>query len=116
MFCVHGVSMKECRKQAAKKVHALLIGGKVEQSDYETEVKKLTDELFETAKPKSISGELSCPKRVGEFLQLAKKDKTFKELKAMKRVEKLDNSGNPILTKKTKKPILQWVIMSEHEL
>lgn len=39
MFCVHGVSMKECRKQAAKKVHALLIGGKVEQSDYETEVK-----------------------------------------------------------------------------
>ncbi len=85
MFCVYGVSIKECRKQAAKKVHALLIGGKVEQSDYEVEVKKLTDELFKTAKPKSISGEL-------------------------------DGSGAPMLTKKTKKPILQWVVMSEHEL
>ena len=116
MFCVYGVSIKECRKQAAKKVHSLLIGGKVEQSDYEAEVKKLTDELFNTAKPKSISGELSCPKRVGEFLLLAKKDAGFKDLKPMKKTEKLDGSGKPMLTKKTKKPILQWVVMSEHEL
>lgn len=115
MFSVYGVSMKECRKQAAKKVHALLIGGHIEQSNYECEVQKLTLEIFKTAKPKSISGELSCPERVNEFLTLAKKDKSFKDLKPMKRIQKLDGNNEPILTKQTKKPILKWVEMSKHE-
>lgn len=73
MFCVYGVSIKECRKQAAKKVHSLLIGGKVEQSDYEAEVKKLTDELFSTARPKSISGSFPALKELVSFYCWLKK-------------------------------------------
>ena len=112
MFCVFGVSIKECRKKAAKEIHSLLLSGTIEQSDYEQKVKELTQQLFETSKPKAVSAELSCPKRVKEFLDLAKKDEGLKDLKPMKKVEKLDGAGKPILTKKTKKPILQWVPMN----
>lgn len=112
MFCVFGVSIKYCRKKAAKEIHSLLLAGKIDQSDYEQEVKDLTQNLFETSKTKAVSAELSCPKRVKEFLELAKKDEGLKELKPMKKVEKLDGAGKPLLTKKTKKPILQWVPMN----
>jgi hypothetical protein len=116
MFYVYGVSIKDCRKQAYKKVNELFHLGKVEQDDFESEVAKLTNELFNKSKPKCISGQLSCPKRVGEFLELAKKDKTVRDLKPMKKVAKLDSGGNEVLTKKTKKPVFQIVQMSDLEL
>lgn len=111
MFCVFGISMKECRKQTDKKVNEIFKRGKLEQSEYEGKVSEVANELFEKSKPKPISADLSCPDRVIEFIELAKKDSSLKDLKAMKKIQKLDGSGQPLLTKKTKKPILQWVPM-----
>lgn len=116
MFFVYGVSIKDCRKQAYKKIIEQLHLGKVEQDDFESEVAKLTDHLFYNSKPKSISGQLSCPKRVAEFMALAKLDKTVRDLKPMKKVAKVDSGGNEVLTKKTKKPVFQIIQMSDLEL
>lgn len=100
------------QKESCKRNSLPAVKRKIDQSDYEQKVKELTQKLFETSKPKAVSAELSCPKRVKEFLDLANKDDGLKDLKPMKKVEKLDGAGKPILTKKTKKPILQWVPMN----
>lgn len=116
MFYVYGVSMKDCRKQAYKKTVEKLNGGKMSPDNFELEVQKLSDYLFNNSKPKAISGQLSCPKRVAEFLALAKLDKTVRDIKPMKKVAKLDSGGNEVLTKRTKKPVFQIVEMSTLDL
>jgi hypothetical protein len=98
MFYVYGVTMKDCIKQAKKKL--LELKEPMSQSQADTRLIEIANEIFKTAKPKCISGELSCPQRVKQFIELASKDKSVRELKPMKKVQKLDGQGEPILTKK----------------
>jgi len=101
MFCVYGVSLTKCRKAAIKKVNDLRgEDAPNNASEWEDKVTELQQELFQKAKPTSISGELSMPSSVQEYIEQAKKlPKEFRNLKAMKKVPVLDGSGDPMLTK-----------------
>ena len=109
MFYVYGVTMKDCLKQAKKKL--LDLKEPMSQSQADKKLYEIADEIFKTAKVKCISGELSCPQRVEQFMDLAKKDSGTRSLKAMKKIAKTDGAGNPMLTK-TGKPMFQIVPMS----
>lgn len=111
MFYVYGVTKKDCRKAAMKIVDKMKdVKG---PSDYEERVERVSSELFKTMKPKCISGELSCPERVRQFIDLAKKDETVCRVIPMKKIPKLDGNGDVILTKRTGKPTFQIVQMGD---
>lgn len=111
MFYVYGVTMQDCIKQARRRLLASSSQSK-SQSEFDEAATAMAKELFIKAKPKCISGELSCPERVAEFVSLALKDESVRAIKPMKKVQNIDGAGNPILTKKTGKPTFKIVPMS----
>ena len=116
MFYVYGVAMSDCIKKAKKEV--LKLKEPMTQSQSDEKVMQIASELFETSKPKCISGELSCPKRVQQFIELASKDSSIRGVKPMMKVQKVDGMGNPVLTKKTGKPtfVIVPMVMDDFDL
>ena len=113
MFYVYGVAMSDCVKQAKKLVSNE--SNTNSQSDFDNAVMEKAKALFLKAKMKPISGELSCPERVRQFLELAEKDTPVRALQPMKKVPELDGDGNAITTKKGK-PKFKIVPMSLGDL
>ncbi|MCF6442060.1 hypothetical protein L1077_21760 [Pseudoalteromonas luteoviolacea] len=87
--------MAKCRKAAIKKVNDLRGDDAPNNAnDWEVKVAELQQDLFEKAKPTSISGELSMPSSVDEYIAQAKKlPDQFRNLKGMKKVPVLDAEG-----------------------
>ncbi|NUZ10013.1 hypothetical protein HUZ36_04400 [Pseudoalteromonas sp. McH1-7] len=100
MFYVYGVSRKKCRAKAEKDV-AARFGDKAPktQSEHIAAVEARTTELYSKAKPVCVSGELSTPSSLYQFIELAKKTDELKDLMPMRRKPMIDASGNPIKTR-----------------
>tara|TARA_B100000700_G_scaffold161345_1_gene178680 strand:+ start:38038 stop:38445 length:408 start_codon:yes stop_codon:yes gene_type:complete len=100
MFYVYGVCRKKCRTQAEKKVSSLR--GKdapSTQQEYELAVAEITEEVFKKAKAVCVSGELSTPSSVDQFIELAERSGQYKGLKPMRKRPAEDAQGNPVKTK-----------------
>lgn len=115
MFCVFGVSKKKCKAAAEKKVNAMR--GELapkNPAQHKQLVEVMTDELFLKSKPTAVSGELSSPSLVDDFIELANKTGDIRALKGMRRVHKADKKGALQYSKRTKKPIFEWVPLEQN--
>lgn len=126
MFSVYGKS-----KQAAKKTVDKLMLNKnseisVQLKEMTTEMASQTEkqqvvdakinEVFQTMKPKRCTHEFSTPHIAQEAYQLMKNDTdNFDDLVIMKKRPKKNAEGNNVISKATRKPLMEWVPLHEKE-
>ncbi|MEZ2742643.1 hypothetical protein ACBP93_08425 [Paenalcaligenes hominis] len=64
--------------------------------------------ILERAKTRQVSSEFSAPQFCRDWIQLANKTTRANRLKIMARTVKKDNNGRPVISKRTKLPLLEW--------
>lgn len=79
--------------------------------EYQEKLVEFTEEVYKKAKPSSVSGELSTPSLVTDYIELAKKSGGFKMLTPMRKTHRTDAKGNIKTSKATKKPLWDWVLL-----
>lgn len=117
MFCVYGRSLQVAKKAIDRQLlkKSKINTGLAELSGESQEVKqayidKHVQEYFEKMKPKRCTHEFSTPEIAKEAYNLMKNDtKNFGDLALMKKKQKINAKGAVVISKSTKKPLMEWV-------
>src|SRR5690606_29705094 len=64
--------------------------------------------ILERAKARQVSSTFSAPQFCRDWIQLANKTTRANRLKIMALTVKKDNNGRPVISKRTKLPLLEW--------
>jgi len=124
MFCVYGKSLQAAKKTVDKQmmnknsdisVKLCELDGAT-QSEKQAVADDFIDEVFKTMKPKRCTHEFSTPEIAIEAFELMQKDNTsFSDMTIMKKRPKKNANGNIVVSKATKKPLMEWVPLYEEE-
>lgn len=118
MFCMYGKSLpiardyinKQLDKSKADVTLELKESEGLSQTHKQAIIDKHVQKYFKDMKPKKCSPEFSTPEIMEEAYQIMLKDTThFSDLVRMKKVPRLNADGEPSLSKKTGKPLMDWV-------
>jgi hypothetical protein len=124
MFSVYGKS-----KQTAKKmVDKLMLNKNSEisvelrlmqsasQSEKQAVVDSLISDVFFKMKPKRCTHEFSTPSIANEAYKIMKRDHAeYSDLSIMKKRPKKNDKGGLVISKSTRKPLMEWVPLHEEE-
>jgi hypothetical protein len=124
MFSVYGKSLQAAKKTVGK----LMMNNKSDisvelekmndatQTDKQLIVDKYIDDVFKNMKSKRCTHEFSTPHIAQEAYQLMKNDTAnFSDLRIMKKRPKKNAEGNEVMSKATRKPLMEWVPLHEEE-
>ncbi len=112
MFKVFAVSYKKCKEKARKDINKMREKDPPKTAEeYEAKLIELADEMYKKDKPSPVSAELSTPTLVKEYIELCRNQGGFKHLIGMRKMQKEDKKGNKLVSKRTKRPLWQWVML-----
>lgn len=109
-FCVYGVSLAHCVKVAEKKVRSYdkELKRDLTQEEWKERVYTLALEMFEhSARPRQISPAFDAPQFANDWIEVAKRTAKIHSQKLMRRGEKKDKKGNPVVRKGS--PVIGWI-------
>ena len=124
MFSVYGKSLQVAKKMADKivsnKNSSISIKLKKMVSASQSEKQKVIDdlviEIFKSMKPKRCTHEFSTPEIAKECYALMEKETAnFSDLSIMKKRPKKNSKGGLVISKSTRKPLMEWVPLHEEE-
>ena len=105
-FRVYGRSKFSAIARARKIVGTKKNGVVLTPSEWDTEVDKKADEIFEKMVPVAISGTYDAPQFCVEYIAVAKQEKRLADLHIRALQAKKDKHGSPILRKG--KEVMSW--------
>lgn len=108
MYGVFGISIKTARALAEKNTHAFDNGRALNVQEYRAKVEAKTKKIFREMPIRLLSPVYSNYKEAQQYRDMCRNAEGYDKLIIRKRKQQLDGDGKPVLTKKTKKPILYW--------
>lgn len=120
--------MEEANKPQKKMVDKLMLNKNSEisvelklmpnasQSEKQAVVDKLILDVYSKMKPKRCTHEFSTPSIANEAYKIMKQDSNeYSQLQIMKKRPKKNDKGGLVISKSTRKPLMEWVPLHEEE-
>ena len=103
-FCVFGMTEALAKSLAAKKPPKRDMSPK----EYEDYLADKAEEIFEKAARRQLSPLYDAPQFCEDWIAVANRTIRAASLKIMVRDVKVDKKGQPVISKRTKQPLMTW--------
>lgn len=107
-FCVFGMTELLAKELAKKSPPPPSQRKEMSPEDIENWRHQRAETLLKQAKARQVSNTFSAPQFCRDWIKLANKTTRATRLKIMARTVKKDNKGNPVISKRTKLPLMEW--------